>query len=77
MQMAHEDHPSSPADHGIEITDKPTVAEPLESGERRITATDKKRIVSVLFGRLINTHKSIMKALVLLHIAVLLSLIHI
>lgn len=74
MQMAHEEHASNPTEDGIEITDKPTATvKAPEDSERRLTATEKRRIVSVLFGRLINTHKTIMKTLVILHIIVLIA----
>jgi len=74
MQMAHDENPNAHLDSGIEVIDKTATNElAQEESEKRLTAGDKKRIVSVLFGRLINLHKQIMKILVFFHIIVLIA----
>ena len=66
--MNTDDASHQPKENGIEIVDKQTTDQmAAEENEKRLTASDKKRIISVLFGRLINTHKQIMKVLVAFH----------
>lgn len=72
MQVNTDDMTHHPKENGIEIVDRKAVNEIAQNeNEKRLTVSDKKRIISVLFGRLINTHKQIMKILVMFHVLVL------
>ena len=72
MQMNSDETAHDATEKGIEIVDKQVVNELAEQeSEKRLSASDKKRIISVLFGRLINTHKQIMRILVVFHAIVI------
>ena len=72
MQINSEERNNDHNENNIEIVDKKAISELAKSeNEKRLTASDKKRIVSLLFGKLVNTHKQIMKILVAFHLFVL------
>jgi len=74
MQVNTDDTVHNSQEKGIEIVDKQTINQMAQQeNEKRLTITDKKRIISVLFGRLINTHKQIMKILVMFHVLILIA----
>lgn len=72
MQVNPEESAPHSSENGIEVVDKEATHELARNeNEKRLSASDKKRIISVLFGKLINMHKQIMRVLIFFHVIML------